>query len=539
MLHLPRLTSVLGTVVFALGASSIASIAIAASSIVVGATTDNDSNDAICTFREAIIATNAQASYHGCVFSGSGAPTTIGFNIAGVGLQEIDITSQLPAFTKPVIVDGLSQPGASCSAWPPTLRVEIRSASNGAYNGLGLDSGSGGSTIRGLVINGFNNHTGNNFNFNAAINIYQSNGNRVECNLIGTDASGTSNMANLRGVDINSSSNNIIGSDGTAKSYFARNLISGNQYGQVNTRGNALSGNRISGNFIGTDVTGTLAMSGQGAADGVNISASPGPATGNFIGWDGIGDPLLMRNIISGFIFNGAGAITMVVGAQGNRVAGNYIGTDVTGNVAIPNFFGVNLGSNSSVFGNIIGNDGTQNAASARNVISGNSFTGIDINGSNGTHDNAVIGNYIGMNAAGSATLGNGQYGVSMDLGSASTLVARNWIAGSGRSIRFFGSGSGSTASFINNSSGANANLPALDSRDNCLLNSSGGVYILAQGSSVPNPNMFAHNWWGAASGPNTAGATTADASIAASPVLTAPATVCSDVIFANGFEGQ
>ncbi len=172
MLHLPRLTSVLGTVVFALGASTIASIAIAASSIVVGATTDNDSNDAICTFREAIIATNAQASYHGCVFSGSGAPTTIGFNIAGVGLQEIDITSQLPAFTKPVIVDGLSQPGASCSAWPPTLRVEIRSASNGAYNGLGLDSGSGGSTIRGLVINGFNNHTGNNFNFNAAINIY-------------------------------------------------------------------------------------------------------------------------------------------------------------------------------------------------------------------------------------------------------------------------------------------------------------------------------------------------------------------------------
>jgi hypothetical protein len=542
MLRLPRLSSVLGTVVFALGASSMAGRVMAASSIVVGSSSDADSTDAICTFREAIIATNAQASYHGCVFSGSGAPTTISFNIAGAGLQEIDITSQLPAFTKPVIVDGLSQPGASCSLWPPTLLVEIRSPSNGTYNGLSLNPGSGGSSIRGLVINGFNNNSGNNFNFNAAINIFQSNANHVECNLIGTDASGTSNMANLRGVDINSSSNNFIGSDGTAKSYFARNLISGNQYGQVNTRGNALSGNRISGNFIGTDVTGALAMSGQGAADGVDISASPGPASGNFIGWDGIGDPLLMRNIISGFTFNGAGAITMVVGAQGNRVAGNYIGTDVTGSVAIPNFYGVNLGSNSSVFSNIIGNDGTQNAAAARNVISGNSFSGVDINGSNGTHNNAVIGNYIGVNAAGSAILNNGSYGISMDFATANTLVARNWIAGTGRSIRFFGIsgfGGNATASFINNSSGSNTDLPALDSRDNCLLNSGGGVYILPQGATVPNPNIFAHNWWGVATGPNTAGATTADASIAASPVLTAPATVCSDVIFANGFEAQ
>ena len=510
----------------------------AASNVTINDTGDGDINDGACTLREAIIAANGQASYHGCTFSGSGSPTTLGFNIFGSGLHEIDVASRLPPISKPIILDGLSQAGADCSNWPPTLLIQISSPSNGQYNGLTLDPGSDGSTIRGLVINQFNNNIGYAFNFNAAINIFSSNGNHVECNLLGTDANGSTNRANLRGVDINSASNNVIGSDGVAKSYVARNLISGNQFGQVSTRGNALSGNRISGNFIGTDVTGTLAMSGQGGAEGVDISANPGPASGNFVGWDGTGDPVLMRNIISGFTGAGLGGVNMVVGAHGNHVSGNYIGTDVSGMLAIPNWAGVELGSNSSVYNNLIGSDGTQDAASARNVISGNSFIGVDINAANGTHDNAVIGNYIGMNAAATATLPNGSYGISMEYASANTLVARNWITGQGTAIRFFASGSfggGSTASFINNATGINANLPALDSRDNCVL---GNVVVTPQGANVPNPNLFANNWWGAATGPNTSGASSADGSIAATPFMTVPATVCSDVIFRNGFEG-
>ena len=512
----------------------------AASSVTVDDNGDGDIADSLCTLREAITAADSQVSYHGCTFSGSGTPTTIAFNIGGSGVHEIDVASRLPAVTVPVVLDGLSQPGADCSSWPPTLAIQISNPTNGQYNGLTLDTGSDGSIVRGLVINGFNNNQGYAYNFNAAINIHASNGNYVECNFLGTDASGSTNMANLRGVDINGASNNVIGSDGRGKAYVARNLISGNQYGQVDTRGNALSGNRISGNFIGTDVTGTQAMSGQGTADGVDIGANPGPASGNYVGWDGVGDPVLMRNVISGFAGVTYGGVTMVVGATGNHVSGNYIGTDVTGTIAIPNFFGISLGSNNSVFNNIIGNDGTQDPASARNVISGNSFAGIDINAANGTRDNAVIGNYIGMNASGKAPLANGAYGLSMDYATANTLVARNWFAGQATAIRFFGSGSfggGSTASFINNAGGADANLPALDSADNCVLGTT-GVYVYAQGATVPNPNVFAGNWWGAATGPNTAGAAGADASVNASQYLTVPATVCSDVIFADGFDG-
>lgn len=525
--------------VIALGLGSLGSThagAFVASSVTVTATGDVDSDDGVCTLREAIIAADNQISYHGCVFAGSGSPTTIGFNIPGPGVQQIAVASRLPEITKPVTLDGLTQPGADCSVWPPALLIEISSAGNGQYNGLTLSAGSDGSTVRGLVVNGFNNNVGYAYNFNAAINIYQSNGNAVECNFLGTDPTGTTAVPNLRAVDINSASNNVIGSGGSAKPYYARNVMSGNGYGQVDTRGNALSNNRISGNFIGTDVTGTV---GIGGGPGVDIGSNPGPASGNFIGWDGLGDPALMRNVISGFTGSGNAGVLMELGAIGNQVAGNYIGTDVTGMLAIPNFSGVSLGSNSSVYHNIIGNDGTQDATSARNVISGNSFFGIDINGANGTHDNAIVGNYIGVNATGSATLPNGSYGISMDFGSANTLVARNWIAGQSTAIRFFGIsgfGGNSTASFINNSGGTNAGLPSLDSSDNCVLGGT-GVLVFAQGASVPNPNTFQNNWWGAATGPNTAGASSADGSIAATPYLTAPASVCSDVIFRDGFD--
>jgi CSLREA domain-containing protein len=489
---------------------------------------DADSDDSVCTLREAIIAADNQGSYHGCVNYGFGRPTWIVFNIPGSGVHQIAVASRLPEITKQVILDGLSQPGADCSVWPPTLLIEISSAGNGPYNGLTLSAGSNGSRVRGLVINGFNNNVGYADNFNAAINIYQSHSTVVECNFLGTDPTGTTAVPNLRAVDINNAGSNVI----------TRNVMSGNTDAQVDMRGSGL--NQISGNFIGTDVTGTV---GLGGGSGVVIRSNPvggaGEVGGNFIGWDGFSDPALTRNIISGFTGAGNAGVVMEAGAIGNRVAGNYIGTDVTGMLAIPNFSGVSLGSVGSNYHNIVGNDGTQDAASARNVISGNSFVGIDVNGADGTHDNAIVGNYIGMNSAGTATLPNGSYGISIDFASANSLVARNWLAGQGTAIRFFGMsgfGGNSTASFINNSGGANAELPSLDSSDNCVLGGA-GVLVYAQGANVPNPNTFQNNWWGAATGPNTAGASSADGSIAATPYLTTPASVCSAVIFSDGFD--
>ncbi|HEC33089.1 MAG TPA: hypothetical protein ENI37_00030, partial [Chloroflexi bacterium] len=87
--------------------------------------------------------------------------------------------------------------------------------------------------------------------------------------------------------------------------------------------------------------------------------------------------------------------------ARFNVVAGNYIGTDITGQYALENHqFGVIMEVQAS--DNVIG--GTTPAE--RNLISGNVNKGIGISDPGSTH-NTVIGNWIGVDASGTAALGN------------------------------------------------------------------------------------------------------------------------------------
>jgi parallel beta-helix repeat protein len=161
------------------------------------------------------------------------------------------------------------------------------------------------------------------------------------------------------------------------------------------------TGNLVAGNYLGTDVTGTKALGNE--LVGVEITDS---ASNNTIGGTAAGD----RNVISGSLKGGGVFIHGF--ATGNLVAGNYLGTDVTGTKALGNaLVGVEITDSAS--NNTIG--GT--AAGDRNVISGNAGGGVFIAGS--ATGNLVAGNYIsgnaggGMHIAGSAT-GNlvaGNYG--------------------------------------------------------------------------------------------------------------------------------
>jgi hypothetical protein len=91
----------------------------------------------------------------------------------------------------------------------------------------------------------------------------------------------------------------------------------------------------------------------------------------------------------------------------GNIVEGNELGTDFTGNVALANRGGIIVYAGSGA--NMVGGA----APAARNIISGNLWNGIEINGfGGGTAGNNVQGNYIGTNAAGTSPLGNGIHGV-------------------------------------------------------------------------------------------------------------------------------
>jgi hypothetical protein len=174
--------------------------------------------------------------------------------------------------------------------------------------------------------------------------------------------------------------------------------------------------NKVEGNYIGTDPTGTLA---RGNSSGVSIQGNSNTVGGTEAG---------ARNIISG---NAVGVSIAFGGVTGNRVMGNYIGTDKDGDDDLGNSFdGVNLGA--GVSNNTVG--GTE--AGARNIISGNSRFGVILSG--GATSNQVMGNYIGTDAAGTIDLGNADDGVNIQGGASGNSIggktagARNIISGNG-----------------------------------------------------------------------------------------------------------
>ncbi|MEN9629280.1 MAG: 3-dehydroshikimate dehydratase, partial [Pseudomonadota bacterium] len=90
-------------------------------------------------------------------------------------------------------------------------------------------------------------------------------------------------------------------------------------------------------------------------------------------------------------------------GGSGHLVQGNFIGTNAAATAALPNQTGITvLGVASAVIG---GSDPL-----ARNVVSGNSGVGIDIQGNaTGT---VIHGNHVGPDATGNARIGNGAAGI-------------------------------------------------------------------------------------------------------------------------------
>lgn len=351
--------------------------------IVVNTVDDSDDGfcDVVhCSLREAINWANTMP----------GTPT-ITFDIPGPGPHEIELCHMLPAFTSSgTTVDGSSEPDfagipivvlkpAFLPPSPPPLTYVPECIPPSV--GLWIDTSD--ITVRDLSIVGFR-HTW--ASIAAGIVINSGSGNLVLLNYIGIDPSGAPD-GNRDGV--------LLGASGQT---IQSNAISANENGI-----HILAGNQaIFDNRIGTNFQGDASPPGMGNFRGIFIETG---ADGNTIGSSNPAD----ANVLSGNI-----GIGIESQSDSNLILGNRIGTNLAGDAALPNMYGVGIdGTN-----NVLGGPGPTDA----NLVSGNDLYGVVLGPA--SSGNEIIGNKIGTDLSGSAPLGN-QIGI-FTLGGQNNIIGTN-----------------------------------------------------------------------------------------------------------------
>ncbi|MET0623999.1 MAG: CSLREA domain-containing protein [Pyrinomonadaceae bacterium] len=248
-------------------------------------------------------------------------------------------------------------------------------------------------------------------------------GNAVHGNLVGTQANGATAYANgANGVLVGAATNAVGGSTATPGTGLG-NVISGNGANGVGITADSVN---VNGNLIGLRPGGTAAL-GNGT-NGVHLNTARlcnvGGATAD------------LRNVISG---NGSNGVLVNEGSAGpldnNTVAGNYVGTDITGALDLGNTAdGVRIDGGDGV---TVGGLAATAGDAPGNVISGNNSDGVELV-SAGSNTNTIRGNLVGLAAGGTAALANAADGVHVETGVATTTVggaaagARNVISGNG-----------------------------------------------------------------------------------------------------------
>ncbi|MGM1057408.1 MAG: GEVED domain-containing protein [Bacteroidota bacterium] len=400
----------------------------------------NTANDGTGSLRAAIELAN-----------GTEESDLITFNLAGAGPYVISLLENLPPITQSLVLDATTQTGFT--AGKPVVVIDGNKVpltpndSPDIPTGLFLTGNSAGSTIKGFIIGGFGNgdeteeqsgpySTGTGIRSLTADNIIQG-------NWIGLSPDGITPNKNVWGIYL-TNGNNIVGGPNVED----RNVVSGNwRYGiHLDMDSN---NNQIEGNYIGTSVDGSQRIWNRyglyaftnenqitkniisGNVTGLILSGSLNIISNNHIGTNPSGESAVPNNdgiwvltrgqkigvidqgnLISG---NKTYGIYFRNGAANNHLIANRIGTDITGSSSIPNMTGVFL-NGSSTINNTIGGINSGEG----NVISGNSAYGIEDGG--GANQNWFYGNFIGTNKDGKIAIANGKGGIAL-FGSGGNLI--------------------------------------------------------------------------------------------------------------------
>jgi len=449
--------------------------------------------------------------------------------VSGGTVASIHPATPLPAITAPLDIDGTTQAGYAQSRPVVELSGDVAGAN---ASGLVFTNASD-SRVRGLIINRWT---------AAGIRVTGGTGVVIESNFIGLTSNGSAAAANVTGVVIADAGSCRVGGTTAAQ----RNAISGNTTGVLIGRDTGdvtptADDNVVTGNYIGTAANGNAAVpntrsgvrvagatnrtviggtaAGAGnlvsgnTQDGVAVdypanapNRTPAPSLGvriegNTIGLGAAGAALPNATgvlcVEGGIVVGGtaAGARNIISGntigvrvTGEGRVEGNYIGLNAAGTAAAPNGVGVQIQSSS---GARIGSD----QPGARNVISGNTTAGVRVVLTSAVPlppdaFHRIQGNYVGLNAAGTAAIPN--HGVGIELVKATnvlvggdTAAAANVVCGNTDGIRIDGS---QGTNVRGNSVGVNAAGAAIPNSGTGVLVTGGSMH------STVSANVIAEN---------------------------------------------
>jgi hypothetical protein len=325
-----------------------------------------------------------------------GIPATEGNVISGFQLAGVRIFNRSSANRVEGNLIGLNEAGTD--AIPNGDGVVITHAPNNLIGGPAGNVISG--NTRGVVIEGST-----------------ATENQVLGNRIGTNAAGTVAIGNRVGVLVNDAPQTMVGGPLPGSSEIRGNLISGGIPGTgtillghgIHIVNPNAAGTVVQGNRIGTNLAGTASLANSG--DGILVSLTSNIQIGGLSPTE--------RNVISGNSGDGVTAFsTTATPVTDLVIEGNYIGTTVGGDAALPNG-GQGVHLDLFTTGARVGGD----APGARNVISGNKLNGILINGESAT-DNEIYGNFIGTDVTGIEEVPNELHGIRI-LGAPKTIVGK------------------------------------------------------------------------------------------------------------------
>jgi parallel beta-helix repeat protein len=340
-----------------------------------------------------------------------GNSTLISFGVNGT----VTLAGPLPAIARKLTIDATTAP-THVSGGPPVVALDF----NG-NPGLLFAAGSSGSQLLGVAVD---DASGNGVTLDAGS--VTLNDNYIGLNLAGAAAGNGADGVYISAA----SARNLIGLNSSRATGVVANVISGNRGSGIVLVGsseNTVVDNRIGTNAAGTSAIANLGdgilIAGGSRGNEIGGTAFIDSVTGkanNPTGNKGTVTPVFvvppLGNLISG---NGGNGVMIDTGSRGNVLNGNFIGTTASGDGALGNA-GNGVWIDRAPDNSLVGCKVFNNPFVYYNVISGNYRNGLRVTSS----DNVTVqGNFFGVGANNTTIVGNRLDGILADGSSVDTQV--------------------------------------------------------------------------------------------------------------------